>query len=439
MKKALPILLLLVLPLFTLDPLSVYPSSGISGTSIWVTTDLDILNESDGYCTLREAVIAANTDTASGDVDGECEAGDGVDTIILGARTHLLQIDGADEFLAETGDLDIRESVNIYGVGKDLTIIDAVGITDRVFHVPGGFDEVTLRLADLTITNGTINDGDDSGAAVKSESGLLDAEDVIFKDNTVVGTASGAAGGAIMAKDEMLIVNCLFSNNYAHRGGAVFIAGGVTGARIEKSLFLGNSAQYGGAITSYGQLTIQNTTFSQNSALYAGGGAINNLATMTIEFSTLVGNKSDGGVLLGRAGALDNGPSATINVRATILAGNSAAYSPEFNNCNQGGTWDTTLYNLEDDDTCPFGPSNLYNTPPKLAPLGFYGGPTQTYPVLHDSEAIDNGGNTLCPDDDQRSYTRPIDGNNNGTVICDVGAFEAESQYHVVYMPLVIK
>lgn len=35
----------------------------------------------DGECTLREAITAANTDTASGVTGGECIAGSGADTI----------------------------------------------------------------------------------------------------------------------------------------------------------------------------------------------------------------------------------------------------------------------------------------------------------------------------------------------------------------------
>jgi CSLREA domain-containing protein len=37
----------------------------------------------DGVCTLREAITAANSDTASGATPGECPAGSGADTIEL--------------------------------------------------------------------------------------------------------------------------------------------------------------------------------------------------------------------------------------------------------------------------------------------------------------------------------------------------------------------
>jgi CSLREA domain-containing protein len=53
----------------------------------------------DGVCTLREAIIAANTNTASGGMAGECVAGAaGLDTInfaILGAGVHTIQLTSA--------------------------------------------------------------------------------------------------------------------------------------------------------------------------------------------------------------------------------------------------------------------------------------------------------------------------------------------------------
>ena len=43
----------------------------------------DVANGTDGKCTLREAITAANTDTASGAVAGECVAGSGDDAIFF--------------------------------------------------------------------------------------------------------------------------------------------------------------------------------------------------------------------------------------------------------------------------------------------------------------------------------------------------------------------
>jgi hypothetical protein len=59
---------------------------------------------------------------------------------------------------------------------------------------------------------------------------------------------------------------------------------------------------------------------------------------------------------------------------------------------------------------------------PLLAPLGYYGGPTQTMPLLPGSRALDAGSNSLIPagiTTDQRGLSRTV----NTTV--DIGAFES--------------
>ena len=56
-----------------------------------------------GNCTLREAIIAANTKTA---VDA-CPAGSDINLIILKIGKYSLTIKGAGEDAAATGDLDI--------------------------------------------------------------------------------------------------------------------------------------------------------------------------------------------------------------------------------------------------------------------------------------------------------------------------------------------
>ncbi|NJP07127.1 MAG: hypothetical protein HC837_16665 [Chloroflexaceae bacterium] len=76
---------------------------------------------------------------------------------------------------------------------------------------------------------------------------------------------------------------------------------------------------------------------------------------------------------------------------------------------------------------------------PLLALLANNGGPAQTLALPANSPAIDAGSTTSCPATDQRGIARPVDGNGDGTAICDVGAYEytlaLASEY--VYLPLV--
>ena len=104
-------------------------SSQGSAASIVVNTTDDEVNF-DGDCSLREAIIAANTDTA---VSG-CAAGSGADVITIPFGIYNLTVTGTGEDEAAVGDLDILESVTINGSVVGATIIDGQG-SDRVFDV----------------------------------------------------------------------------------------------------------------------------------------------------------------------------------------------------------------------------------------------------------------------------------------------------------------
>jgi CSLREA domain-containing protein len=58
-----------------------YLSSPAWAADITVNSLADAADGTDGECTLREAISAANTDTASGTASGECAKGDGDDVI----------------------------------------------------------------------------------------------------------------------------------------------------------------------------------------------------------------------------------------------------------------------------------------------------------------------------------------------------------------------
>ncbi len=96
------------------------------------------------------------------------------------------------------------------------------------------------------------------------------------------------------------------------------------------------------------------------------------------------------------------------------------------------GTMTSNGYNLSSDNTCNFdniGDQN--NTDSKLGMLGYYGGPTQTIPLLSGSPAMDAGNPSGCTDGkgkllttDQRGLPRP---NKPETTGCDMGAYESQN------------
>src|SRR5262245_38779585 len=120
-----PRLRLLVLTITTLALAIALQTPLRAETTIQVsTTDDDIAIN--GNCTLREAVIGANTNTA---VDN-CPAGSASDTILLPAGTYFLALFGPGENAARSGDLDILSDVTIAGAGVDATVIDGASQED---------------------------------------------------------------------------------------------------------------------------------------------------------------------------------------------------------------------------------------------------------------------------------------------------------------------
>src|SRR5690606_2335127 len=154
-----------------------------------VDTPEDVVAE-DGFCSLREAIQAADTDTA---VD-TCAAGNGADRIVIPEGTYQL-VGGGDENANVSGDLDIQTEVSLEGAGASRTILLGSG-SDRVLHaLPGS--KVTLR--DLRVTGG----------------------------RTLI-------GGGIYNAGQLNLINVLVDGNQASHGGGIASFGplSLTGSQL---------------------------------------------------------------------------------------------------------------------------------------------------------------------------------------------------------------
>ncbi|MBL8094759.1 MAG: right-handed parallel beta-helix repeat-containing protein [Anaerolineales bacterium] len=383
-----------------------------TATTIQVTTTTDDrLNN--GNCTLREAIIAANTDAA---VDG-CPAGSGADTVLLAAGSYGLSVAGTGEDAAATGDLDVTEDLTIDGASLIGTFISA-NLLDRAFEV---LDNAHLTLSHLTIEDGNGTVGGLGGAIRVEGGGALTLSTARVRDT------AGDNNRAIYALTgaRLTILSSRIENNPA---GGIFLQIGSTGI-VRDSSITGNTADGGAGLSvDVGStLTVVNSTISGNRAGISGGG-IRASGVVRLYSVTLADNAYGLASLTGHGGGISVGDTADVFVIDSILADNYEYGSDDPSDCF--GTLDSGGLNLiEEVSNCTvvgITLSNLVGVDPLLDVLDNYGGPTLTQRLLDGSPAIDAGPSLGCRDEalavlltDQRSFLR------NG--ICDIGAFEYHS------------
>jgi CSLREA domain-containing protein len=364
--------------------------------AITVNTTTDELN-SDGDCSLREAITAANANTAT----DACAAGSGTDTITLPAGTYTLSVAGIGEDANATGDLDLTSNITINGAGATTTVIDANDI-DRVMHIVTG----TVDISGVTIRNGNMVSATDNGGGIRN-TGTVTLTESIVSDNTSLETG----GITIYPGGTMTVIDSTIRDNTSSdNSGGIYNNGTLT---IDGSTISGNSAtagtRRGGGLYSDGPLTITNSTISGNTALQGGGIYAPFFASILVN-TTITDNTATSGAGIERGAG-------NFSAKSTIVANNTG---PE---CNAGLV--SNGNNLDSDDSCfNSGGTDQVNTNPLLGALSFNGGPTKTHGLGAGSPAIDTGANTGAPAIDQRGVARPFDGDGAGGASVDIGAYE---------------
>lgn len=174
------------------------PGGSVQAATIVVNSTADVIAD-DGQCTLREAIIAVNNDTASGASGGECAAGSGDDTITLPFGFYQLSIPGITEGFSATGDLDIRTNMTISGAGPG-TVVDGGGL-DRVFEIgPAGTSGVVATISGVTIRNGVISGGLGAGIINNSLATLVLTDSVMTMNN-----GSGMRNGGFATLNRVVV------------------------------------------------------------------------------------------------------------------------------------------------------------------------------------------------------------------------------------------
>jgi CSLREA domain-containing protein len=332
----------------------------------------------DHDCSLREAVLAANSRPTT-------------TVILVGPGIYPLTLQGREENVSHTGDLDVSAPLVILGAGAKGTVLDG-GAIDRLLDVlPAGG---ALELHDLTVRNGWAH------PPVTSDEG----------------------GGGILAAGPLTLVRSAVHSNRADLWGGGILVLNLAPLTIRDSTVSGNTANVGGGIAA-AVADLENVTLSGNHATVYGGGFYLPIEQARLQHVTITGNSANigGGIGVQQPNCPGFPCVPPIEMSRSVVAGNTASPTggPDcFDMPFIAGAFN--LFGIGED--C--GPGNLDKAgtaaqplDPRLSPLGDHGGPTLTHVPLPGSPALDHAPAGICGGTDQRGLPRPSGG-------CDAGAVE---------------
>ncbi len=368
----------------------------LAGGIFTVNSTADPTDPAPGAVTLREAIESANG-TPGSRVEFDPNVFSTPQTIVL-----------------QAGELRITADMELDGPGAHLLTLDGNNAS-RVLTVSDEFSTIrTVFIRGLTFTRGngasTINN--DRGGCI------MTLEHTTIQNTVVHNCSSSVDGGGVFSNAGQLILDQVNVNNNTatFKGGGVFMRSDLN--IVNRSTFHDNTAKNGAGLFTLLGGTVFASTFSGNtSTIQSNGAAIDNnnggQTNLSIADSTVINNNSNG--------LMTNTDQQKIFISNSIIAHNSFA-DCEFTDISAESD---NIGNLDSDGSCNvFASNHTTVAEAKLGPLQDNGGFTPTHRPLADSPVIDANDAGLCDDLDQRGFTRPFDGDADGTVRCDIGAVE---------------
>jgi CSLREA domain-containing protein len=341
-----------------------------------------------------------------------------------------------------SGALGSGEGGGVWAGGTVTIAGSTISSNDTTGQGAGIFAELGATVTITGTTIGTQNVAAEDGGGLFNRGAAVDISGSVISGNSASGTGGGIANerpviitevtelagfdvrlaGEITPPpggDLTIDTTTISGNTAAGNGGG--IANGATLA-VDASTISGNTGRFGGGLyvaPGAGAVALGNSTISGNSATEQGGGIATD-SNVSLAFSTISRNQSGVG-----AAVMVGSEVATVELFASIVAANPG----EECGAPFGGAFLSLGSNLSSDATCNLTqPSDQQGVGDVgLADLAANGGPTQTHALEPGSPAIDAvqlAPLQVCVATDQRGVARPQDGDDDGAAACDIGAFE---------------
>jgi len=363
-------------------------------------------------CSLRDALAFAST-AGSANITFDSTVFATAQTILLGSNGSLNlppytsvtgPTTGSTNLVTVSGNNLATVFLNSGWAGTALANLNITAGNAGTYQIGGGiYNEGELALSNVNFTANTANAG---GGLFNDYNGLAEITNSLFSNNTATGISRGQ-GGAIFNNGFLLVEFSTFSGNSASgsknaQGGAVF---NDSLFEVAASTFSGNTASGtsknagGGAIcNSNGEVEVLDSTFYGNLATGAkgtrGGAIVNHVGgLLEIANSTITGNAANqyGGGIYFENGLLEMANNIVYNNVLGTLA-SPTAYD-DLDDTTGSTTFGSSAANLGGNSIGYYNIATATAPTPSilLAPLGNYGGPTQTMPPLPGSPAICGG------------------------------------------------
>ena len=273
--------------------------------TLTVNSPLDNVTAGDGLVTLREAIIAANINSAT-DLG---ETGSGADTIAFDAAVFAT----SHTTLLTLGEMQITEAVTIDGPGRDLLTINA-HLQSRIFSIiapPGKF-----MISGLALTGGKVSE---NGAAIYASG----AEELTVSHCTITGNTAVFQGSAISAHGTLSVVDSIVSGNSVVNGGPAIYG---------RSVILTDST-VGGGINCGGYISVTDATITDGGMRGQFVTVSNSTVSGQIQVQLLGGHFDYGSVTLTNtiaSGGIDADRSSITLSKSTINNGGIITRGEEF-------------------------------------------------------------------------------------------------------------